>query len=329
MLDTKLDSIDRKLLNLVQAEFPLSREPYADLGKRLDSSGDEVIHRIGRLKSAGFIRQISPVLDARKLGYQTTLVAMRVAENRLEEIGRLIGEHPGISHGYERDHYFNFWITLAIPPTAEMETELNRLRQSPGVETVFPLPMIKGFKLRVFFDMVGDSQRGTDISLASNPPPQMVKLSAVDKQVINELQQDLPLVPEPFDDMAGHTGMDVAGFLSQCQSLRERGIMRRFGAAVNNRKAGFTANAMTCWVAPPDRVETIGQKLASLPEVSHCYERKTNPLWRHNVFAMIHAHSREACQEIAAKMSCETGLTDYVLLFSTREFKKTRNKYLV
>jgi DNA-binding Lrp family transcriptional regulator len=105
--------------------------------------------------------------------------------------------------------------------------------------------------------------------------------------------------------------------------------MRRFGAAVNHRKAGFAANAMTCWAAPPEKVVAAGQKLASWREVSHCYERKTNPLWRYNLFAMIHAHTEEACREIAAKVSAQTGLTDYVMLFSTREFKKTRVKYLV
>ncbi len=123
--------------------------------------------------------------------------------------------------------------------------------------------------------------------------------------------------------------MDEDYFLAQCQSLKQRGIMRRFGAAVNHRKAGFKANAMTCWVAPPEKVDAAGRKLASLKEVSHCYERKTNPLWRYNLFAMIHGHTEKACQEIASKVSEETGLTDYAMLFSTREFKKTRTKYLV
>jgi len=78
-----------------------------------------------------------------------------------------------------------------------------------------------------------------------------------------------------------------------------------------------------------EKVEVIAKKLASLREVSHCYERKTNPLWRYNLFAMIHSHTREECQEIADRVSCETDLKDYVQLFSTREFKKTRVKYLV
>ena len=86
----RLDSADRKLLGLLQAGFPLSREPYADLGLKLGINRDEVIHRIKQLRAKGIVRQISPVLDARRLGYQPTLVAMRVKEVELERAERLI-----------------------------------------------------------------------------------------------------------------------------------------------------------------------------------------------------------------------------------------------
>ncbi|MFC1943230.1 Lrp/AsnC family transcriptional regulator [Chloroflexota bacterium] len=325
-----LNGIDRKLLNLLQAEFPLTREPYADLGLQLGIEVDEVLHLIGQLKAKGIIRQISPVLDARSLGYQTTLVAMRVADSQLDRAERLIGEHPGVSHGYERNHHFNLWFTLAIPPGADIESELEQLTSPIEAEAVFALPAIKLFKLRAYFDMDGDGQIAS--GTAAQPGkvlPQEVKISETDRVVINELQQDLPLVPMPFTAMSARLGIDVEDLLVQCQLLKQRGIIRRFGAAINHRQAGFKANAMTCWMTPPKVVDIVGQKLASLREVSHCYERKTNPLWRYNLFAMTHGHSREACQEIADKVSRETGLMDYVLLFSTKEFKKTRVKYLV
>jgi DNA-binding Lrp family transcriptional regulator len=86
---------------------------------------------------------------------------------------------------------------------------------------------------------------------------------------------------------------------------------------------------MACWVAPPDKVEVIGRRLAALPEVTHCYERRVNARWQYNLFAMIHGHTIEDCQGLARDVSRETDLTDYVLLFSTKEFKKERIKYLV
>ena len=90
-------------------------------------------------------------------------------------------------------------------------------------------------------------------------------------------------------------------------------------------------NAMTCWAVPAEKIEATGQKLASLKQVSHCYERKTTPLWPYNLYAMMHAHTKEGCQSIADKLSSETGLdeTGLVLLFSTKEVKKTRVRYPV
>ncbi|MBI3041009.1 MAG: Lrp/AsnC family transcriptional regulator [Chloroflexi bacterium] len=330
MVSMDLNGIDRKLLNLLQVEFPLTREPFADLGLQLGIEADEVLHRIGQLEAEGIIRQVSPIVDGRKLGYQSTLAAMRVAESRLDEAVKVIIEHPGVSHAYERNHHFNFWFTLAIPPGADIDTELRRLTTPIGAEAVFALPALKLFKLRVFFNM--DEDEGT--AAASEAPPGKtlpgeVELSRTERAVINELQQDLPLIPRPFTAMSARLGLEVEDFLAQCQSLKQRGIIRRFAAALNHRKAGFTANAMTCLVAPVEAVDIAGQKLAALGEVSHCYQRKTNPLWPYNLFAMIHGHSREMCQEIADKTSRETGLTDYVLLFSTKEFKKTRVKYLL
>jgi DNA-binding Lrp family transcriptional regulator len=312
----KLNRLEARLLDLIQAEFPLSGEPYAELGRRLGISPDEVIERIERLKAAGIIREIGPVLDSRCLGYQTTLVAMKVNQDYLDKASEIINEHPGISHGYEREHQFNLWFILSLPPGADLEGELQCLSQAIGAEIAFSLPALKRFKI------------GAHLSEGGLPQP--AKLSAIDRRVINELQQDLPLTPAPFGGMAARLNMNVAEFLARCQSLLPRGIMRRFGAAVNHREVGFRANAMACWVAPPEIIDAAARKLVNLREVSHCYERKTNPSWRYNLFAMIHGHTTgEACREIADSVSRQTGLEDYVLLFSSREFKKKRVKYLI
>lgn len=310
-------------------EFPLTPTPYRALGEKLGIDGDEVIQNLEELKAEGIIRQISPVFDARRLGYRSTLVAMKIAKSQLDQAARLIVEHPGVSHGYEREHQFNLWFTLAIPPTTDIDAELQRLTRHTRTEAVVALPAIKLFKIRAHFPVDEDIPSTAAGIQPDGTLPQPAELSDRDRLVINELQQDLPLVPAPFDAMAERLEMSVADFLAQCQSLLQRGIIRRFSASVNHRKVGFTANAMTCWVTAPEMVDDVGRKLASLAEVSHCYERKTNALWPYNLFAMIHGHAEEICQEIADRVSRETGLRDYVLLFSTKEFKKTRIKYLV
>ncbi len=324
------DDVDKRLLNAIQVDFPLNQEPFSVLGQQLGISGDEMLQRIERLKSGRIIRQIGPILEARRLGYQMTLVAMRIAENGLDKVAQAISQHPGISHGYLRDHYLNFWFTLALPPQANMETELQKLSTIIAPEVMVELPALKLFKIGVYFDLTENGQQMPKTSVTpSSILHQVTELSPTDKMVINELQQDLPLVPRPFDIMSTKLMMDVEKFLAQCRSLQQRGIMRRFGAAIKQSSVGFNSNAMSCWVAPPETVEIAGKKVGALRQVSHCYERKTNPLWPYNLFAMIHGHTREDCQIIADKVSRETGLEEYVMLFSVKELKKTRVKYLL
>ena len=328
----KLDNTDKKLLNIVQAEFPLTREPFSVLGGQLGVSSDEAMRRIERLKAEGIVRLIGPVFNAGRLGYQTTLVGMKVAAEQLDEAAQIISAHPRVSHCYERDHDFNFWFTLAMPTEEDIETELHKLGDGIKASATLNLPAVKVFKIGAYFNIGGGDSlvpnSGVDSTgVLSND----VDLSPTDRAVVNELQQDLPLTARPFDQMSARLSMGVDEFLSHCQALIQRGVMRRFSASVSHNMLGFVANAMACWKVPADMVETAGREMATVQEISHCYERKTSPLWPYNLYAMMHAHTKEGCQSIADKLSSETGLdeTGLVLLFSTREVKKTRVRYPV
>ncbi|MDZ4231095.1 MAG: hypothetical protein U1B77_04680, partial [Dehalococcoidales bacterium] len=220
--------------------------------------------------------------------------------------------------------------TLAIPPVTDFDAELKQLAADINPEAIFSLPAVKMFKLRAYFAMDEGSQAAVDSGIQSGEfVPQPFGLSESDRMIVNGLQQDLPLVPRPFDALAEQAGMILDDFLVHCRMLQQSGVIRRFGAAINHKRAGFKANAMTCWMAPPEIVDAAGEKLAALREVSHCYERQTNPLWHHNLFAMIHHDSAEGCRQIADRVAAETGLGDCIMLFSTREFKKVRVRYQV
>jgi DNA-binding Lrp family transcriptional regulator len=329
-LKTVLDDIDRKLVNLIQGDFPLVREPFSALGIRLGVSGDEVIHRIERLKRDGIVRLIGPVFDARRLGYHTTLVAMRVQDNQLENAANVISEHPGVSHSYQRDNSFNLWFTLALPSTMDISTELRQLNDLTCADDVLDLPALMVFKIGAYFDVLGNGEPAPVSSIDySKPLQEDTRLSPADRALIKELQQDMLLVERPFDQLLAKLHVDIDELQDRLRSLQRRGIMRRFSASIKHNEIGFTANAMACWTVSPDMVEIVGRRLASLREVSHCYERRANSIWPYNLFAMIHGYTREACEDIASQVSSETGCRDYVLLFSVREFKKVRVKYLV
>jgi len=322
-----LDDIDKKLLNLVQREFPLHREPFAILGAKTGISSDAVLRRLHRLNAEGIVYEISPVFDVRRLGYQATLVAIIVTPENLERAAEVISKHPGVSHCYEREHRFNLWFTLASPAKTDIQNELTRLSNLVGAEYVLNLPPLKLYKIGAYFDIIGDGWH-TPVSRSSTLP-KGVKLSSVSRAVINQLQQDLPLVERPFEPMAAAVGLDTDQFLRECQTLQQRGVVRRFSASINHIGTGFVANALACWMVPPDLAGSTGRKIATFREVSHCFERQTSPLWKYNLYAVIHSHSRDTCQGIIRQICEETGLNEYVSLFSRRQFKRSRIRYSV
>lgn len=323
-----LDDTDKKLINAVQKEFPLIEEPFFNLGLRLGIGSGEVLRRIDRLKRDGAIGLIGPVIDARRLGYQTTLVVLQVAEGRLDQAAKTISQHPGVSHCYEREHRFNLWFTLTVPAITDMENEIHKLASLVSTGAVLNLPAVRVFKIGAYFDIAGDNGSLPNVN-HSSLLPENIDLSSTERMVINELQMDLPLLPRPFDLMSTRVSIEVEEFLNQCRSLQQRGIMRRFGALIRHSQVGFTANAVACWATEPAIVEVAGRKMAEFPEISHCYQRRTTHLWPYNLFGVIHSRSREACRRTVAQVSHKTGLDKCVVLFSSREFKKTRVKYLV
>lgn len=152
-------------------------------------------------------------------------------------------------------------------------------------------------------------------------------LSTMEKRVIHALGGDLGGGARPFADLGRKLGLSEEEVVNMVRNLRERGLMRRFGATLRHQRSGFTANAMVAWQVPEDLVEEVGCRLAAYPEVTHCYQRRAVPGWSRNLYTMIHASSEEACLAMARSMAEQVGLTDYELLFSHEELKKTSMRY--
>ncbi|MFZ3060793.1 MAG: siroheme decarboxylase subunit beta [Candidatus Methanoperedens sp.] len=148
-------------------------------------------------------------------------------------------------------------------------------------------------------------------------------MDEIDKKLLKSTQDGIPIVSEPFKQIAIELALPEEEVLRRLDNLLKDGVIRRFGASIGHRAIGITANAMCTWNVPDEKVETVGAIMAGFPEVTHCYERPRFPDWRYNLFTMIHAYSREECEKIAREISIATGIKDYSILFSEREFKKT------
>lgn len=152
-------------------------------------------------------------------------------------------------------------------------------------------------------------------------------LDELDRRIINRVCGDIPPSLHPFREIAIELAITEDELLTRLRQYQAQGAMRRFGAILRHQVAGFSANGMSVWNVPDAEVERAGKLMAECTEVSHCYERPRMPDWPYNLFAMIHGHSKDECRAVAARIAEATGFTDYDVLFSEREFKKTSMQY--
>lgn len=276
----------------------------------------------------GLIRQINAIFDTRRLGYKSTLVAFSVKENLLEQVANEVNSHPGVSHNYERNHEYNMWFTLAIPPFGDMKRDLERMASLKGVVKYRILPTLKLYKIGVKLDVLNQDP--------SDPKPteelkavSQVKFTAteLDKKFIRVLQEDIETTSEPFKKSAEDLGITTDELFAKAKEYEQIGVMRRYAAVLRHRDVGFSANGMVVWQVPDDKIDEVGYKLAAFPQVSHCYRRPVYADWPFNLFSMVHARTLEAAERIAETMSSVVKIQDYSILFSSREFKKQRVKY--
>ncbi|WP_408955595.1 AsnC family transcriptional regulator [Natroniella sp. ANB-PHB2] len=156
----ELGELDRKLLTLAQREFPLDSRPYQRLGEEVGLSEQEVIERIKELKEGGYIRRLGAIFSSKKLGYVSTLVATKVAEEEFYQVAEKINQYRGVTHNYRRNHDFNLWFTLIAPDQASLEKQLAEIEILQGVKVLRNLPAERFYKLGVKLNLEKEGQQG-------------------------------------------------------------------------------------------------------------------------------------------------------------------------
>ncbi len=144
-----------------------------------------------------------------------------------------------------------------------------------------------------------------------------------DLELLKAAQEGILLTGRPYQLLGEMVGQSEQEVVERLQSLQDEGVIRRFAATIGHRALGIVANAMIAWKAPEDDVERAGRLLASVDEVTHCYERAKTADWPYNLYTMIHSKSREDCLSVARRLSRISGIDEYRVLFSEREYKKT------
>jgi DNA-binding Lrp family transcriptional regulator len=153
-----LDDLDRRILQMVQSEFPIASRPFQALAASVGHSENEVIARMRRLQESGVIREVGPVFSLHKLGYTSTLCAAQVEEDSVAPVAAVLNALPEVTHNYLRNDPFNMWFTLIAPSQGRIETILEAIRREEGVGEVLSLPAERMFKINVQFDTAKESE---------------------------------------------------------------------------------------------------------------------------------------------------------------------------
>ncbi|MBN2110980.1 MAG: AsnC family transcriptional regulator [Methanosarcinaceae archaeon] len=147
-----LDDTDKKILNTIQFDFPLDVRPFRELGERLGISEEEVIMRLERLHEKGAVRKIGPVINRNSIGGISTLVAVNVPDEMVDEVAGYINGYPEVSHNYLRPDQYNIWFTLSASSEERIREILDELRDSTGLDFI-NLPTKRLFKIGVRFNI--------------------------------------------------------------------------------------------------------------------------------------------------------------------------------
>jgi DNA-binding Lrp family transcriptional regulator len=147
-----LDEADKALLQMLQDDFPLTTRPWDAMAKRLGTTAEDVMGRVGRLKEEGVIRRIGPVLETDRVGLTArTLVLMKVPPERMEEVAGIVSGFDEVTHNYERDHEYNLWFTLITSSQERLKGALAKVIDATGVpeDEVLNLPVTGRYKIGV------------------------------------------------------------------------------------------------------------------------------------------------------------------------------------
>jgi DNA-binding Lrp family transcriptional regulator len=149
----ELDDVDKRILTELQGDLPVVKQPFREFADRIGISEDEFFDRINRLAEEGIIRKFGLRIDSRKVGFKSTLIAMKVAPEKLEETAAKLSEYDFVTHNYARDHEYNLWFTIIEKDEIALKKAIEQIKKEVEYEDMLDLPVKRKFKINVRFDI--------------------------------------------------------------------------------------------------------------------------------------------------------------------------------
>ena len=311
------------LANRWQRGFPLAARPFAQIGSAANLSEHGVLDRFSNLKKQGVLDRIGPVFRPNAVG-ASSLAAMAVPRERLEEVARCVSAHPGVNHNYQRGHDWNLWFVATAPSAAEVERTLSGIEEATGL-IVLRLPLLEEYHIDLGFDLETHA-----VPRAMPGKMDFAEPSVEEKALVRETVGGLPLEPRPYGQVAQSLGLEEKRVLGKLRQMLADGRIRRIGAVIRHRRLGYEANAMVVWDLPDPALAAVAPRLAADGAVTLCYRRaRALPHWPYNLYCMVHGRSRERVRAEVERMSGSYGLAPFpsAMLFSERCFSQRAARY--
>ncbi len=322
-----LTDFDRQLLDLLQRAVPLVPRPWDALAATVGIEPGALRARVTQLRGGDepVIREIAAVFEPSALGYATALVAAAVVDERLDEAGAIVADHPGVSHCYGRSGELNLWFTLSLGPDSRLGLQgtAERLAAMIGTGRCHLLPTARRYKIGVHVG--ADGGMGSTATHRPAPPPRA--LGGDERRAVVALQRDLPAEAEPFAGLAEAVGLSADRLLELGRGFLEEGLCRRYGAVLHHRRAGLAANVLVAWRVGEADADAAGRIAAGRAGVSHCFLREPVEGWPYSLYTMVHGRSRQECALVVDEIIAATGLRHHIMLWTTAEYKKARVRY--
>ena len=322
------ETLDFRLLNDFQRDFPLCSAPFAELASRLGVAESAVLRVLEALRREGKVARVGAVFAPKRIG-ASTLAAMAVPPEKLAAVAEAVNRFPEVNHNYEREHRYNLWFVATAGSEGRLQAALGAIVQAAGYP-LLPLPLLQEYHIDLGFSLDGKGEKPmhSRVRRQTFVPPK--PLDEFERRLVMALQEGLPLFMRPFSVLASRVGCDESEVLGRIRRWCEEGIIKRFGVIVRHHELGYTANAMLVHDVPDDVVADIGESLARETGVSLCYQRpRVEPDWPYNLFCMIHGQARAEVGARIAELRARLNLGDYAhaILFSLTRFKQSGARY--
>ena len=319
----QLTDCDMRLIENWQRGFPLVPHPYSAIGSKVGLSEADVIERLRKLKMAGILVRVGATVRPNAAG-ASTLAALRVPSECMDDVVAIINAEPSVTHNYEREHAFNLWFVVTAADRGSVDRVLGRIGTQTGLD-LLNLPLQRSYFIDLGFAVNGQASQPARRPEVAGAKPALPRASEADRRLLRAIENGLPLAPMPYRRIAADLGIGQSAVMRRLASLSESGVISRFGLIVRHHELGFTANAMAVWDIADAEVDAVGERIAAFPFVTLCYRRQRHlPQWPYNLFCMIHGRERAATQrhvdEIAQGARIAT--RPHAVLFSSRRFKQ-------